>query len=103
MIKVSVLYPYEEGKKFDMNYYLNKHIPMVQEKLGASCNRVEVDQGVSGAAPGSRPTYSAMCHLYFDSLESFQTAFVPHDKTFAKDAPNYSQVAPTIQISEVKM
>ena len=31
MIKVSVFYPNEEGKKFDMDYYLNSHIPMVNE------------------------------------------------------------------------
>jgi hypothetical protein len=34
MIKFSVFYPNEEGKKFDMDYYLNSHIPMIQEKLG---------------------------------------------------------------------
>jgi len=33
MIKVSVFYPNTEGKKFDMAYYCNKHIPMVQQKL----------------------------------------------------------------------
>jgi len=36
MIKVSVFYPNEERKKFDMDYYCNKHIPMVQQKLGAA-------------------------------------------------------------------
>jgi hypothetical protein len=30
MIKVSVLYPNNEGSKFDMSYYCNTHIPMVQ-------------------------------------------------------------------------
>ncbi len=34
MIKVSVFYPNEEGKKFDWEYYLNKHIPMVRQKFG---------------------------------------------------------------------
>jgi hypothetical protein len=34
MIKVSVLYPNNERSKFDMSYYCNSHIPMVQEKLG---------------------------------------------------------------------
>jgi hypothetical protein len=29
MIKVSVFYANEEGKKFDMDYYLNSHIPLV--------------------------------------------------------------------------
>ena len=52
MIKVSVLYPNEEGKKFDMEYYCDKHIPMVQQKLGGACKRVAVEQGLGGAEPG---------------------------------------------------
>ncbi len=31
MVKVSVLYPNEEGKSFDMAYYRNKHFPLVQQ------------------------------------------------------------------------
>jgi len=46
MIKVSVLYPNNEGSKFDMSYYCNSHIPMVQEKLGKVCKGVAVEQGV---------------------------------------------------------
>jgi len=48
MIKVSVFYPNEEGKKFDMDYYLNSHIPMVQEKVGAALKGGAVEQGLSG-------------------------------------------------------
>ncbi len=77
MIKVSVLYPNIEGKKFDMEYYCNKHIPMVQQKLGTACKRVAVEQGQGGAEPGSRATYIAVGHLYFDSVEAFQNAFGP--------------------------
>jgi hypothetical protein len=29
MIKLTAFYPNEEGKKFDMRYYFNKHIPMI--------------------------------------------------------------------------
>lgn len=36
MIKVTVLYPNIEGTKFDMEYYCNKHMPMVQQKMGAA-------------------------------------------------------------------
>jgi len=64
MIKVSVLYPNNEGSKFDMSYYCNSHIPMVQEKLGKACKGVAVEQGVSGATPGSRPAFIAMGHLF---------------------------------------
>ncbi len=100
MIKVSVFYPNEEGKKFDMDYYCSKHIPMCQEKLG--CKQVAVEQGLAGGAPGSRPTFIAMGHLYFDSLEAFQKAFGPHAKEIMADIPNYTDIQPTIQISEVK-
>ena len=34
MIKLSVMYPNGEGKTFDMDYYCNKHIPMVAGLLG---------------------------------------------------------------------
>jgi uncharacterized protein (TIGR02118 family) len=103
MIKLSVLYPNEEGKKFDMTYYVNKHIPMVQQKLGSACKRVAVEQGLGGATPGSRATYLVMGHLYFDSVEAFQTAFGPHAQTINGDVPNYTDIQPTIQISEVKI
>jgi uncharacterized protein (TIGR02118 family) len=103
MIKVSVLYPKSEGKIFDMDYYCSKHIPMVQQKLGAVCKRTDVEQGLAGIVPGSQPTYIAMCHLYFDSVEAFQNAFGPHAKTIMGDMPNYTDTQPTMQISEVKM
>ena len=103
MIKVSVFYPNEEGKRFDMGYYCNKHIPLVQQILGAACKRVAVEQGLGGAESGSRATYVAMGHLYFDSVEAFQTAFGPHAEAIMGDIPNYTDTQPTVQLSEVKI
>ena len=103
MIKVSVFYANEEGKKFDMDYYLNSHIPMVQEKLGDTLKGGAVDQGLGGAEPGSPATYLAMAHLLFDSVEAFQSAFGPHAEAIMADIPNFTDIQPTIQISEVKI
>jgi uncharacterized protein (TIGR02118 family) len=102
MIKVSALYPNNEGSRFDMGYYCNSHIPMVQQKLGTACKRVAVEQGVAGAA-ASPPAFIAMGHLYFDSAADFQTAFGPHAAAIMADIPNYTDIQPTIQISEVKI
>ncbi len=102
MIKVSVLYPHAEGKSFDMNYYLGRHMPMVKEKLGAACKGTAVEQGIAGGAPGSPPTFVAMGHLYFDSVDAFQSAFGPHASAIMGDVPNYTQIQPVIQISDVK-
>ena len=72
MIKVSVLYPHEDGAGFDMDYYLGSHIPMVREKLGAACKAIAVEQGLGGGAPGSSPAFVAMGHLSFESVAAFQ-------------------------------
>ena len=103
MIKVSVMYPNNEGSKFDMAYYCNSHMPMVQEKLGAALKGVAVEQGIGGAEPGSPPPYLALGHLLFESVEAFQTSFGPHAQVLMGDIPNYTNTQPTIQISEVKM
>jgi len=64
---------------------------------------VAVDQRLGCAEHGSRATYIAMGHSYFDSVESFQTAFGPHTGEIIGDMPNYTDIQPSIQISEVKM
>jgi uncharacterized protein (TIGR02118 family) len=103
MIKVSVFYPNNEGSKFDIDYYCNRHMPMVRQKLGTACKGAAVEQGIAGPTPGSRPAFIAMGHIYFDSVEAFQTAFGPHADAIMADIPNYTDIEPTLQISDVKI
>jgi uncharacterized protein (TIGR02118 family) len=101
MIKVSVMYPDGPGKHFDHAYYRDKHMPMVKAKLGAALKFYTVDKGLAGGAPGSPATYAAAGHLHLDSVEAFQAAFGPHTGEIMGDIPNYTDIAPLIQISEV--
>ena len=101
MIKVSVLYPYVEGGRFDMDYYCNSHLPMVKDKLGEACQGIAADQGIAGGMPGSPPTYVAAGHLFFESVEAFQSAFTPHAGEILADIPNYTDAQPLVQISRV--
>ena len=103
MITVNVIYPNKDGAKFDMNYYLTSHIPMVKRVLGSALKGVVVEQGLGGAAPGTPAAFSVLCHLRFDSVEAFQTAFGPVASQIQNDVANYSSEAPTIQLSEVKL
>ena len=103
MIKVSVMYPYSEGKGFDMKYYCAKHMPMVNQKLGSACKSIAVEPGIAGGAPGTPPTYVAMGHIYCESVEAFEAAFGPHTAEIIADIPNFTSIQPIIQISEVKM
>ncbi len=101
MIKVSVLYPNKKGSKFDMEYYCKTHIPLVERKLGGALKGVSVERGVGGGLPGSPAIYVVMAHLMFDSVEAFQAAFTPHAPAIMGDVPNYTDIEPVIQISEV--
>lgn len=103
MIKVSVLYPNNDGGKFDIAYFRDKHVPMMREKLGSACKQIALEEGLGGPEPGSPATYMFMGHMYFDSVEAFQKAFGPHSDELMGDMPNYTNVKPVIQISEVKM
>ena len=103
MIKVSVLYENTPGQKFDMTYYTTKHIPMVMKKLGGACKRAEIDQGLAGVQPGSKPLFIAQAHFLFDSVEAFQQAFGPHAQAIMADIPNYTTLQPIIQLNEVKL
>jgi uncharacterized protein (TIGR02118 family) len=103
MIKVSVYYPNSAGVRFDMDYYVSKHIPMVQKKVGPALKAVAVEQGLAGGAPGTPAPYIAVGHLTFDSVEAFQTAFTPHAEAISADVSNYTNVQPVIQISQVKL
>jgi uncharacterized protein (TIGR02118 family) len=103
MITVNVLYPNQDGAKFDMNYYLSSHIPMVKRVLGSALKGCVVEEGLGGAAPGTKADFSVLCHLRFDSVESFQTAFGPHAAQIQNDVGNYASVTPIIQLSDVKL
>ena len=101
MITVSVMYPNHQVSTFDMTYYCQFHIPMVRQKLGSALKGVVVEQGIAGEEPGSPAPYLALAHLFFESLQAFQTSFAPHVQEFEADIPNYTNTQPTIQVSEV--
>jgi uncharacterized protein (TIGR02118 family) len=103
MITVNVLYPNKDGAKFDMNYYLSTHIPLVKRLLGSALKGTVVEQGLGGGAPNTKAEFSVLCHLRFDSVEAFQTAFGPHASAIQNDIANYSSVQPVIQVSDVKL
>ncbi|MFN7119896.1 MAG: EthD family reductase [Saprospiraceae bacterium] len=103
MIKVSVFYHNEADKNFDMAYYCEQHIPLVKQCLGDALKNVAVEQGIAGMMPDGPAAYTAMGHLYFDSIEDFQTAFASHAAAILGDVPNFTNGNFSVQISEVKI
>ena len=101
MTKVSVLYPNGEGKTFDMDYYLNTHLPMVEGLLGDSLKGASVEKGLGSAEPGSPAPYACIGTMYFDSVDDFGKSFGPNAGKIMGDLPNFTNAEPAVQISEV--
>ena len=103
MINLNVLYPHKDGVSFDMDYYLTKHMPLVRERCGAAVKAMSVEQGLAGVAPNSPPTFVAVTHIGFDSVAELQSVLGAHAAELMADVPNFTNIEPTLQVSEVKM
>lgn len=103
MICCCIIYPRTATSRFDVDYYVNKHMPMTIRLLGGALRGVTVETGVAGTMEGVPPASAAVCRLLFDSIESFLAAFGPHAATLQGDIPNYTDVAPVIQFNEIKI
>ena len=102
MIRVTVLYTSGDGKKFDHDYYVNRHMQLVQQRLKSfGLVRTEVDKGVAGGGPGAPAPYVAIGHVYFNTVADFQKGMGQHGKEIMGDVPNYTDIQPQIQISEI--
>ena len=102
MIKVSVLYPIKPGSRFDVEYYLTVHMPMAKKLLGSAVKAISIEIGIAGEAPGSPAPYAAIVGFTCESVEAFGTAFGLVAGQLQGDVPNYTDITPQIQISEIR-
>lgn len=102
MVKVTILYPNTEGKTFNMDYYSNKHMPMIADLFGNTLKSYKIDEGIGGRTSQDPIPYLAIGYLYFDSLEDYEKVFAPNAKQILEDIPNYTNIQPVLQVSKVK-
>jgi len=103
MVKVSVLYPNKPGARFDVEYYLNHHMPMAERLLGPAIKVITVEIGRSGAAPGEPPPFAAICGFTCETVEDFVQAFTPVSGQLQGDIPVYTDIMPLVQISDIRI
>jgi uncharacterized protein (TIGR02118 family) len=101
MALITVLYASKPGAKFDMDYYLAKHMPMVTETWSSAGLRgYKVLKG-SPAADGAAPPFHVIATLDFTSAEAFGAAVASGGAKVMGDVPNFTDIAPTLQVNEV--
>ena len=101
LIKVSIYYANAAENTFDHGYYAQNHMPMLADLFGEKMIRYEIDRGMSGRTSEEVPSFLAVGHLYFLQLSDYQEAFGQHAEQILSDIPNYTNVQPTVQVSQV--
>ncbi|SEO20119.1 EthD family reductase [Mucilaginibacter sp. OK283] len=101
LIKVSVMYPYAEGKTFNMEYYETKHMPMVARFLGSNLVKYTIEKGMASGIPNQPLPFMAIGTFYIKSLSDYQAAIAPNRDAIRADFPNYTNITPVILVSEV--
>lgn len=101
LIKISVMYPFAEGKTFNMEYYETKHMPMVAGYLGKNLVKYTIEKGMASGIPNQPLPYMAIGTFYVKSLSDYQAAIGPNREAIRGDFVNYTNATPIILVSEV--
>lgn len=101
MFKVSVMYPNQEGSQFDFDYYRTTHMDLVQKHLESfGLIKTDVDKGISGG-DDQPPPYICVGNLYFESPDGYNRGIAEAGSILRGDIPNFTNITPVRQISEV--
>jgi uncharacterized protein (TIGR02118 family) len=103
MIRVSFLYPNRAGSRFDAEYYIGTHMPLVIARLGMALKSVSAEIGISSAMPTQPAPHAAIATFDFESVQAFTGAVMPHYAELQADIPNYTDIEPVVQISELRI
>ncbi len=102
MFKVAIFYPNGEDKTFDMDYYEKTHMPMVAGFLGKNLKFYEIDKGIAGRTPTDKVPFVAIGYFYITDVTEYNKSIAQNRDAVISDFKNYTNIQPTIQISEIK-
>lgn len=102
MVRLNVLYPRREGARFDFDYYVNRHLPLLNELLvPMGLAGMQAHAGQAGG-PGPASSYLMVASLDFPTPEDMRRAMSVHGAAIAADAGRCTDIEPLVQVgSEV--
>ena len=102
MFKVAILYPNGEEKNFDMDYYEKTHMPMMAGLLGKNLNLYEIDKGIAGRTSNDKVPFVAIGYFYINDVTEYNKVIAQNINAIRQDIAKYTNIQPTIQISEIR-
>lgn len=98
---ITVLYENVDDATFDLDYYMAKHMPLVEAKFKPfGIKSWRVLQAV-GTASGGKPRYSIIVNLEFDTADQFKAAVAAEGGPVFGDVPNFSNKEPVVVIADL--
>jgi uncharacterized protein (TIGR02118 family) len=102
MVRISVIYARTDDLRFDLDYYLNRHVPFVTGRLqDMGLVAAQVEEGLAGAAAGQPPPFAIIGSLTFSTMEELQQSLAQHGAEIMGDIPNFTNAQRHIVISRV--
>lgn len=99
---LTILYPNEEGARWDPDYYRDHHMKLIMDLYGTEAiRRFEVRKGVSGMDGTSKPPFIGCVNIYIEDQAKFDAAGAKHGDTLREDVPNFSSVMPGVAVTEI--
>lgn len=101
MVKISIIYPNRKNSWFDMDYYINRHLPVTIKFMSGrpGFRGLSVDKGLKSEFWNSKSIFIAQCNFLFDTEKDFFNAYKSHADKIKNDIKNYTDIKPVIQIS----
>jgi uncharacterized protein (TIGR02118 family) len=86
---MSIVYQNGQDVRFDFNYYVNTHMPLIMRLYGKSISRFELRRGQPGA-DGAPPPYVATISIWIADGEAFDEAQAQHQAGLRADVPKFT-------------
>lgn len=82
---------YQNGPdvRFNFDYYVNTHMPLIMRLYGKSISRFELRRGLPGA-DGAAPPYVATITIWIADGKAFDEAQVEHQAGLRADVPKFT-------------
>jgi uncharacterized protein (TIGR02118 family) len=97
---ITVLYPAGNNADFDFDFYLKRHVTLIEDILGNSLHGIEVRRGAQ-SMDGSAPTYIAVVSIWIADWESYEKAVAARGQELIDEVPLFTKVMPVIQYDDV--
>jgi len=98
---INVLYPAKDNDSFDFEFYVRRHVPLIQDILGKSLHRIEVRKGVTANDGSSAPGYTCVISIWIADWPAYEKAIAARASELIAEVPLFTKVMPVMQIDEV--